>query len=395
MIKEKLYDRRNFSLSVIFISVVLLVVILSCTRETAPVTKDTISSGGLAQEPLKQSWEENWEKTINLARREGKAVIYSGSSPDVRQAQRKAFKERFGITLEIVPGSASVLAAKIIAEYKANIPYVDVYSGGGSTLVTMLKPAGVLAPLDSILALPEVLDPKVWFENKIPFVDKDHTAVMISLAPAVGFVINTSLVKDEEMNSYQDLLDPKWKGKIIVADPTMPPGGDQWFTTYMYTGILTPDYMKALVKQEPFISRDRRMAAEWLSRGKYAISIGTGWVQFYDFYKAGAPIKYIIPEEGDYLAMAAGAFGLIKNPPHPNAAKLFINWALSKEGAAIFSEAYDRQSTRIDISTEKISAHHIRNPKVKYIHGDTEELYLKAPEYRKMAEEIFKPVLPR
>lgn len=370
---------------------ILGALLFACAPKSVPPEKIP-TPGVLRQEGQivgKEAWQVEWDKIVRTAQREGKVVIYSGSTPRVREAQRKAFEDRFGITLEIIPGTASQLAAKLLSEYKANIFYGDVYAGGVSTTLTMLKPGGVLLPLDPTLVLPEVLDPKVWYAGKIPFVDEAHTTAVISLAPARGFILNTTLVKPGEVNSYQHLLDPKWKSKIILADPTMPPGGDQWFTTYVYNKVLSLDYMRALASQEPFISRDRRQAVEWLARGKYAISIGTGWAQFEEFYKAGSPINSITAVEGDYLAVAAGAIALLKNSPHPNAAKLFINWSLSKEGAIVFSRAYDRQSARLDVSLEGLTELGLRQPGMKYHDSDSEEIYLKMPEYRKIAEEIF------
>lgn len=370
----------------LFITLLLIIPSMSCAIRSKPLPEQKKTAApGVPVTTL--TWEEDWEKAIKAAQREGKVVIYSGSSPEIREAQRKAFEERFKITLEQIPGQATQLAQKILSEYRANIFNLDVYAGGANTMLTMLKPGGVLASLDPMLVLPEVLDTKVWYQGKLPFVDQAHTAARLILTPAPDFIVNTALAR--EVNSYQDVLNPKWKGKIILADPTMPPGGDNWFHVYVYSEVLSLDYMKALARQEPFISRDRRQAAEWLSRGKYAISIATGWSHFVQFADAGLPVKRISPLEGAYLQSGAGSIGLLKNPPHPNTAKVYINWVLSKEGAAVISRAYDRHSTRLDVPTEGLTPSLLRQPGEKYIEGDSEEIYLERDKYRKMAGEIF------
>lgn len=359
----------------------------------APKARPPVSVGEKPSEIVapaaKTGWEADWKSTINAARREGKVVIYSGSTPVVREAIEKGFKERFGITVETVVGATGAIAAKIIAEYRANLPYVDLYLGGPSTITPTLKPAGVLAPIKPVLVLPEVLDPKLWQGGELPFVDKDTMVASLTQGPSTGFIINTSLVKPGEVHSYQDLLSPNWKGKIVMAYPARPPGGLVWFTAFVHSGTLSLDYMRALARQEPMMSTDRRQAAEWLSRGKYAISIGTGWSHFDQFYKAGMPVKQIDPKEGDYISAGAGGIGLMKNAAHPNAAKVLVNWLLSKEGSTVYSHAYDKQSLRIDVSTEGMEDIRLRKPGVKYIRADTEEMYLKQPEYSKIADEIF------
>lgn len=371
-------------------------ILAACSQKLTPpslLDKSSLPQPQIAQGLTKAEWELDWESTIKAAKRERKVVIHSGSSPEIREAVRKAFEERFGITVESVPGATGQIAAKIIAEHRANIFDFDIYNAGAATFLTMLKPAGIVAPLSPVLVLPEVLDSKAWYGGKIPFIDEDNTIAISIMAPPGNFVINTFLVKPGEINSYQSLLDPKWKGKIILAYPARPPGGLTWFTAFVYSGTLNLDYMRALARQEPFMSQDRRQAAEWLVRGKYAISVGTAWTYFEEFYKAGMPVKSVDPLEGDYVSAGGAAIGLMKNAPHPNATKVFVNWFLSKEGVTVLSKAYDKHSMRVDVSTEGLTELRLRKPSIKYISIETEEFYLKASEYSKIAEEIFGPLM--
>ncbi len=85
----------------------------------------------------------------------------------------------------------------------------------------MVKPEGVLAPIEPWLILPEVKDPRAWTDDTIPFVDKDTQALGFIKSYSPGILRNTDLVKQAEL-SYRELLDPQWKGKMVMYDPTIP-----------------------------------------------------------------------------------------------------------------------------------------------------------------------------
>ena len=95
------------------------------------------------------------------------------------------------------------------------------------------------------------------------------------------------------------------------------------------------------------------------------------------------------PEEGLPLTTGSGGLGLVKNAGHPNAARIFINWLITKEGLAVWSKANDSPSGRLDVPTDFISPENLRQPGVKYIWAETEEYLLKEPKLSAVAREIF------
>lgn len=200
-----------------------------------------------------------------------------------------------------------------------------------------------------------MIDSKAWYEGRLPWFDKEHTSAYLTLAPSTPLVVNTSLVKPGEINSFRDLLKPQWKGKIVLGDPTFPGQGQQWFSVYAREELLGPDFMKALVKQEPVLIRDARLQAEWVSKGKYPVSLAVGFAIFRPFTGAGATVNFLKTEEPDYLSAAVSYLGLINDAPHAAAARLFLNWVLSKEGSLVIQKSYERQSPRADISAEGLS----------------------------------------
>ncbi|MEK7214454.1 MAG: extracellular solute-binding protein, partial [Chloroflexota bacterium] len=162
-----------------------------------------------------------------------------------------------------------------------------------------------------------------------------------------AFAVNTDLVKEGEIKGLQDLLDPKWKGKMTLADVR---------TGFMFRPadeirrkLGEGSLKQLLVDQEPTFTRDFRQLADGLVRGKYPIAGGLTAPDLREFKDAGQAknVKYVDVPEADYL-VSTTAF-LFKRAPHPNAAKIMANWLLTKEGQTIWSKALDQNSRRKDV----------------------------------------------
>lgn len=378
----------------VFTGLITVMLLLSCSPKVVDKEQKPAVIPPPQSEP--QSWETEWAKTVRDAQKEGKLALYSSINPSVREALSDEFKKRFGISIEFTSGRGSEIAEKLIRERRAGIFASDVYMGGSSTMINNLKPAGAFQSLKPLLSLPEVLDMNAWYENKLRFIDKDNLIYNVSLAPAGPIKVNTSMVKEEEIKSYPDFLNPKWKGRIVLFDPVQSGNGLQWFSVYG-GNMIGFDYMKELAKQEPVILRDQRQQAEWVSRGKYPISIAVGDTHFTPFIEAGAPIRSISMAEGDYLSGGEGFIAYMEKAPHPAAARLFINWFLTKEGQTIHSHAYERQSAREDVPlSDSIRAKGYRRAGVKYFTGvESEEFQLKKPLFMEKAQEIFGHLLSK
>lgn len=373
---------------VIIFSVASFVTLAACAGQRLP-TIETSGPGQLT--PVKQeteeSWKEEWERSIAGAKKEKKVVLYGQTSGLTRTAIEQAFSSRFGLNMEIVTSGASQITAKIMSERRAALYSVDIFLSGPTEMATILKPAGVLESLDNILILPEVKNPKFWEGNKLPFMEPEHTIFTFQAYPSGGVVTNTNLVRPGEIKSARDLLNPKWKEKIILADFTAGPGST--FISVVGAHGLGWDYLRELAKQEPLILKDERQMAEWVSHGKVAFWIAPLTDTYNEFKNAGAPIELVMLPDAAYTTGGVGSITLLKNAPHSNAAKVFINWLLSKEGITIYSKAQGNQSLRNDVPTDFLSPIRVRDPKVKYFDTDTLEFRLKKPEYIKTAREIF------
>lgn len=374
-------------------------VLAACAPGPAPSQEkpSAVPASSFAQATAKEAWEEKWENLVKAAQKEGKIVIYTSEGTDTRTALSQNFKKKYGIDVEMVTGRSPELMAKLTNERRAGLYIVDAFVSGIDNMINTLKPLALIDLLEPEFMLPELVDPlqieKLWFEGRLAFVDR-ATRTILSFAGyvTVPFAINTELVKPGEIKSYKDLLQPKWKGKISINDPTLPGAGGKWFGIALWAKFVDQDYMRSLARQEPAALTDTRLQVDWLAKGKYPLAIAPKTGVFTDYVKARAPVQHLpAPVEGAYLSSGGGNISLLKDRPHPHAAKLYLNWLLSHEGQTAFSLNSGRQSLRLDVTTEHISPEQMRQPGTKYIRGDDEGYFHEQEKYFQLAKEIFGP----
>ncbi len=378
------------------ITIILLVamILVSCAPQSGVQVSPTPSKTALetVSTPVKQGWEKEWDDTVAAAKKEGRVVALLTVGGEHRAALAKAFLDRFGIILEGITGSGIEVAERLNRERRAGLSLTDIYQGGVTTPIIVLKPAGLLDNIEETFILPELKEPreieKVWWGGKLPWVDNDHKVFAFMAYPQAWAVINTDLVKPEEMKSFKDLLNPKWKGKIAIFDPTMTGAGGKLLSAVALQ-ILSMDYWRDFAKQEPIITRDNRALVEWVARGKYAIAIAARPEEIAAFKNEGAPLMHVTPEEGIGITTGSGGLALIDKAAHPKAAKLFINWILSKDGITVWSKAGDVQSARLDVPVDFLSPEKKRQPGVKYYYLEKEEFLTKESNLYKEARDIF------
>jgi ABC-type Fe3+ transport system substrate-binding protein len=213
--------------------------------------------------------------------------------------------------------------------------------------------ADLFEPLAPAMVLPEVNDPAKWFGGHL-WADNQTGgnqlySFVAQMTPSIYY--NTNLVKPQDVRSYSDLLDAKWKAKIGLRDPRVPGGGlAMWAFLLDMKG---EEYIRKLAQQDMFVSRNARQIADSLAKGSLALTIGVGYRDFDAFLDANLPVKHLPTfKDGTYVSGGNGILGLVKGAPHPNAAKVFFNWLLSREGQELHGRTAQQPTRRLDVDTK-------------------------------------------
>lgn len=325
----------------------------------------------------KPAWQREWEKIVEGAKKEGEVRLWGEQEithPDIIAAFNKEYPFIRAVT---VSGRVGDLMPRIIAERRAGKFLADIYSGGlGGRSFYDFHKAGVLDPLKPALVLPEVTDSSKWLNGEHYYADSEQQFVFMYEGSVAGNGLhyNTGLVDLKEFKSYWDLLNPKWKGKILLFE--RPGVGSPSVIRFYHSPQLGPEFVRRLFsEQDVTVSQDRRQSSDWLASGKFPICIDCG-----DTDRAkqqGLPVDefpHANLKEASYEVSTSGNSGiaLINQAANPNAAKVFINWFLARAGQTIWQATMNGKvqepsdSMRTDIPKDKVSAPAKREEGKKY-----------------------------
>lgn len=368
----------------------ILALLWGCAPKAVPVESQKVAQADVAQK-AKTGWEAEWETIVQEAKREGTVVVFGQAEPTTQKGLIEGFRKAYpAVKLEYTGMGGSMMPPKIAAERRAGLYTVDLVIMGTTTALSGLRQFA--QPVKPLLILPDVKDPKNWWGGKLDFSDtaEEFNLVMsINVSPRVG--INTDLVKRQEMTSYWDMANPKWKGKVIIHDPRTAGTGLANATFWYLTPGLGLDFIKALAANQPVLSADRRLIVETVARGKYAIAVGPAEAFVQEFEDLGQPIAWSnMLKEGTYMSAGWGSLIAVANAPHPNARTLFLNWLLGKEGQTIFNTTTGYASRRLDVSRDHLRPWAVPDPKINYQPNYKEEFVNRKDEITPMMIEIFR-----
>lgn len=261
----------------------------------------------------------------DAAKKEGKLVIYGAGDKQQFEPVRDAFAKRFpGIEVEGVDQRGRESREKVFAEQRGR-NYVGDIVQSGFTTQNEIREGGFVEPFKSTQV------DQVVTELATAAGDLNSRSITI-----FTIMINTNLVPpDQEPKSWNDVLDPKWRGKIAMDDPRgSGPGGTILSPMELMYGL---DWSQKLGQQKPFFATQAGPLVTGIVRGEYALFLSAGHSDIINQRKAGAPVKQVRPQEG--VGITQNSMALIKNAPHPNAARLWIEWNLSEEGQKAIAAA--------------------------------------------------------
>ena len=334
----------------------------------------------------KPGWQREWEKTLGAAKKEGKVAIYISGYEEVLPDFQKEYPE---IIVTAVSGRGSQIGQRLIAERRGEKFLADVVSSGGVTTYQQLHVAKVFDPIKPALLLPEITDTSKWYQGMHHYADPEKQYIFSYVGSATyGSVsYNTKLIDAKDFKSYWDLLNSKWKGKIISRDIRVPGPGSGNARLFYYLPDVGPSFIRKLYgEMDVTLFRDYRQGTDWLAVGKAAICF---FCEVDVSKQQGLPVDTFGPgvfKEGAGLVQQFGTLALVNRAPHPNAAKVFINWLLSRKGQMALQKKMlntenPADSLRIDIPKDDVPYLNRRLDGIKYL--DTSR-----PEWQEM-----KPIL--
>lgn len=326
------------------------------------------------------TWQVEWERTLAGAKKEGRLDVFF--APGIEEAFREFLKKYPEIKVSIAMATGTDAEQRLMAERRAGKYLMDLFATG-STTAYRLYHAKALDPIRPALILPDVVDESKWWQGEHGYVDPEKKYILsFNGQVQVEVHYNTDLVNLNEIKSYWDLLNPKWRGKIVALDPRFGAAGSSMRFLY-YNPELGSRYLRRLLSEMDITySRDRRQIVDWLASGKFALSLfaSTTWLGAREARQQGLPVAWFTErdfKEGATLTAASGSIALINRAPHPNAARAALNWFLSREGQVAYqTNKYDANtvdSLRIDISKDHIRPESRRQEGAKLINVDRVE----------------------
>lgn len=298
---------------------------------------------------------QEWQQVLAAAKKEGKVSVIGPVGADRRDVLVQPFEKKYGISVEYRADRGSTMGPRLTAERGAGQYLWDAVVTGTTTGLLTLIPGGMLDPLEPALILPGVKDPKAWRGGGLEFVDSGRRFLVMTPSQRGTLFVNPKVVNPQEIKSYKDLLKPKWHKKIVADDPTKAGPGQATFTFFYLHPDLGPNFIRALRKQELTILKNYTQEIDGIVREKFLVLIGVSDIVAENRMKDGLPIAILNPrqiKEGSDVSPGSGGLGLFNRAPHPNAAKVYINWLLSKEGQTGFATVNGYISARLDVPTD-------------------------------------------
>jgi iron(III) transport system substrate-binding protein len=275
---------------------------------------------------------------VAQAKKEGTFTVYHTQVPAAMAQLLKAFEAKFGIRGEVYRATGYDLQQKYVAESKSGQWAADVVQLSDMMEIGNLVKLGVIG-------------------EYLPTIDKDFPDSMKIRARAyplhivqVGIAYNADQVKSEDaklFEKWEGILDPRWKGKMGIVYPT---GGTTYMPNYMwafgYPDRFGMKFLEGVAAQKPTIFTSTVPTAERLTAGEIAVVAHLNDNTTYLYYQKGAPIRLSYPSPTPSIPELIFMSG---NPPHPNAARLFLEWGLSKEGQETWMGINGAASARSDV----------------------------------------------
>jgi iron(III) transport system substrate-binding protein len=273
---------------------------------------------------------------LEAATKEGKVVLYTAMELKTAQNLAKNFEKAYpGITVQVERTGSERIFQRVSQERASNIYTVDVLDSTDQAQFITWKKQGILEPFVPAEAMK--------FQASERDADGAYLSVRFTLIP---IAYNTTMVKPEDApKSFADLLDPKWSGKMVKAHPSY--SGALVTSTFQVAKAMGWQFFEKLGKQKVMQVQSSTEPPKKLALGERAVAAdGLEYVHL-QLKEGGAPIEIVYPTEGTPFVPSCEA--IVKNAPHPNAARLFISFVVSRETQQFLVDAAALRSFHPDV----------------------------------------------
>lgn len=340
---------KKYLMLVILVLVAMSLVGSACTPQAQPTTPPftpskaaTPAAVPTSNLPPPTSQDAAWQKVTEAAQKEGKLVLYSFSfTGDMGVQLAAAFKQKYGISMDIVTGPGAQMIERIKVEQRTKQIMADIMEGSNIN-ASLAQQDGLT---ENYGELPVLKEKDVWL---IP-PDTDPAHHVLYYSPLLmGPWINPNLVKKVEApRTWRQLIEPRWQGKMVMSDPDITPSPNVFFVMLKRYMGFDDKYFAELGKQKLILVPTATQAPLVLGRGEAQLLIFSPALNVIPLLLEKAPVLPIDMEEG--LIARSQAVNILKSAPHPNASRLFLNWVLTNEGQTAQAKAKTVLPLRKDV----------------------------------------------
>ena len=336
-------------------------------------------------------WQAEWARTVAAANKEGALTVTAPSGREWRSQIMLFEKDYPAIKVSATPMAGRDLWPRFIKEREAKQYLWDLRVGGTDIEAYRLKNAGHFASARDALLLPEVTDPTKWHGGIDGlFADNDKKYVMQFCAyDQIPATYNKAVIGEGTLTDIRDIVDPKWAGKISMADPR---AGASLTEMGVLDKAFGDDFLRKLLGQQKLvITKDPRQQLDWLLSARYPIAMGVPTATLVEFEAQGGKLDKIAALRGVLgYSQGVGGLTLFSHAPHPNAARVFANWILTREVQARIMKAVRLNSRRVDVPVEAPELALDWSRYDEYYGGQTEALFPYQTRASKLVQELLK-----
>jgi len=309
---------------------------------------------------------------IAAAVKEGKVTQYTSNDLSLATALAKAFEAKYpGITFQFERSGAERNYQRISQEYASNVRVADVVTSSDLSYLVSWKKSGMIIPYQT----EEAAGWGAAAREADGFFTKEIFSLMIP-----GY--NTRLAKEEDApKAWTDLLDPKWKGKMVKAHPGY--SGNIMTGTFALVQVLGWGFYEKLAKQGVMQVQSATDPPYRCAQGERAVMADASENAIFRTIKNGGPLAPIYPVEGSPVVPVGCA--IMAAAPHPNAARLLVHFILSPEGQKILVDYGGRSFAPGMALPPGLKA----TEQVKLLHSDPVDVATQTEAIRKRYTQLF------